>query len=169
MVNALLIKKKILIEEPDFEWAKILLKHKAILNPVMDKDKNTLLHHAVSSGKPKLVQFLLENKVDVNVRNKKSIADKLTVNLNPKTITFKIIQDYVDYFIMPTEKEIRKAMKEIHEKTGELVEGAGAIAYAAALKDKRRKDNVCCIVSGGNIDSKSFSEEVRPSEKLRKI
>ena len=98
----------------------------------------------------------VKKKKVVAVSSRKSVAEKLAVNLNPKTITFKIVQKYVDYFIMPTEVEVKKAMKEIYLKTREVVEGAGAIAYAAALKDRRRKKNVGCVVSGGNISKENF-------------
>ena len=98
----------------------------------------------------------VKKKKVVSVQSNKSVAEKLAVNLNPATITFKIVQKYVDYFMTITEEEIKNSMKDIYVKTGEIVEGAGAIAYAAALKDKYRKKNVVCIVSGGNISKSNF-------------
>lgn len=105
----------------------------------------------------------VKKKKVVIIPSKNSIAEKLAVNLNLTTITFNIVQKYVDYFMTLSEEEIKNAMKEIYVKTGEMVEGAGAIAYAAALKDKKRKMNVSCIVSGGNIDRKFFQKTVLKS------
>lgn len=104
-----------------------------------------------------MIDSVKEKKV-IPVQSNKSVAEKLAVNLNPKTITFKFVQKYVDYFITVSEEEIRSAVKEIYLKTGEVVEGAGAIAYAAALKDGKRKKKVVCIVSGGNISKDNFKK-----------
>jgi len=95
----------------------------------------------------------------VAVDSEKSIAEPLCVNLNPNTITFDLVQRYVHNFILPSEDEVREAMGLIHEKTNYIVEGAGAIALAAALKDRNRTGKSVCIVSGGNIDHERFFKE----------
>ncbi len=92
------------------------------------------------------------------VRPNKSQAEKLAVNLSPSTVTYQIISENVDRFITPTEDQIKDAMREIYEKTGEAVEGAGAIAYAAAKIDGKDKKIRACIVSGGNITDKNFEK-----------
>lgn len=107
------------------------------------------MHAMVTSVKKKKV---------VRVEGCSSQAEKIAVNLNPKTITFKIIEQYVDDFITPTEKQIQKAMKDVYLKTGEIVEGAGAIAYAAAKLDKKRKGLSVCVASGGNITDENFKK-----------
>jgi threonine dehydratase len=50
-------------------------------------------------------------------------------------------------------------MRLIAEKTRTIAEGAGALALAAALKDKPDWP-VVCVVSGGNIDLDKFAELV---------
>lgn len=100
----------------------------------------------------------VKNKRVTVVETKKSVAEKLAVNLNPETITFEIVSNKVDRFVLPTEEEIKEAIKEIYIKTGERVEGAGAIAYAAAKKDALRGKVSVCIVSGGNISKENFEK-----------
>ncbi len=104
-----------------------------------------------------MIESVRRGKVTA-VPQKESLAEKLAVNLNSKTMTFSLVQRYVDYFITVSEAEIKQAMKKIYLKTGEMVEGSGAIAYAAALKDTKRKRKVVCIVSGGNINQKDFQK-----------
>jgi threonine dehydratase len=87
-----------------------------------------------------------------------SQAEKLAVNLNPKTITFDIIHKYVDDFIIVSEEKIKEAMKNIYLKTGEIAEGAGAIAFAAAMLDDTKTGKKICIVSGGNITNDNFEK-----------
>lgn len=92
------------------------------------------------------------------VQSGSSQAEKLAVNLNPKTVTFDFVRQYVDYFITPSETEISEAMRDIYLKTKEIAEGSGAIAYAAAITDNERQDPAVCIVSGGNIALDNFKK-----------
>ncbi len=100
-----------------------------------------------------------EKITPVEVRT--SQAEKLAVNLNPQTITFDLVKHYVDYYLLLTEEEIKSSMKEIYEKTGEIVEGAGAIAYAAVNKDEKKYNTAVCIVSGGNISKQDFTAAIQ--------
>jgi threonine dehydratase len=52
------------------------------------------------------------------------------------------------------------AMRLIAEKTRTIAEGAGALALAAALTGEAGEGPIVCIVSGGNIDLKTFCELV---------
>jgi threonine dehydratase len=89
-----------------------------------------------------------------------SMAEPLCVNLNPFAITYELVRKYSNDFITPREQDIKYSMQLIYEKTGQKVEGAGAISLAAALMDKNRKGKAVCIVSGGNISNERFQEEV---------
>lgn len=104
-----------------------------------------------------MISSVKEGKIIV-VERQKSLAEPLTVNLNPKAITFEYVKNNADDFILVTEEEMASAMRKIYEKTGYKVEGAGAIALAAALKDKKREGTSVCIVSGGNISEERFDE-----------
>ena len=53
--------------------------------------------------------------------------------------------------------EIRSAIRLMAERNRIIAEGAGACALACALAGKAGGGKVVCIVSGGNIDSRSFA------------
>ena len=64
----------------------------------------------------------------------------------------------VDGAITVTLDQTRDAMRLIAEKTRTISEGAGALALAAALTGQAGEGPIVCIVSGGNIDLKTFAE-----------
>jgi threonine dehydratase len=49
-------------------------------------------------------------------------------------------------------------MRLMAEKTRIISEGAGALPLAAALTGKAGNGPLVCVVSGGNLDLKKFSE-----------
>jgi threonine dehydratase len=62
-----------------------------------------------------------------------------------------------DYFVVSLE-QTKAAMRLMAEKLRVISEGAGALSLAAALSGKAGQGPIVCIVSGGNIDLKKFSE-----------
>lgn len=54
--------------------------------------------------------------------------------------------------------EIRRAIRELLERMHLLAEGAGASSVAAARSGRVKGRVICCIVSGGNIDSAVVAE-----------
>jgi threonine dehydratase len=54
--------------------------------------------------------------------------------------------------------EIRRAIRELLERVHLLAEGAGASSVAAARSGRVKGRVICCIVSGGNIDSAVVAE-----------
>lgn len=60
--------------------------------------------------------------------------------------------------IVVTLDEVRRAMKLMAEKARVVAEGAGALPLAAALTGKAGKGPIVCVVSGGNVDLKTFCE-----------
>ena len=70
------------------------------------------------------------------------------------------MQPVVDGAITVTLDQTRDAMRLIAEKTRTISEGAGALALAAALTGQVGEGPIVCIVSGGNIDLKTFAELV---------
>ena len=80
----------------------------------------------------------------------KSVTERMWQRMRPVT----------DGTITVTLDQTRDAMRLIAEKTRTISEGAGALALAAALTGKASEGPVVCIVSGGNIDLKTFAELV---------
>ncbi len=62
-----------------------------------------------------------------------------------------------DSFVVSLE-ETRRAMKMMAEKARIISEGAGALPLAAALNGQCGPGPLVCVVSGGNVDLKKFSE-----------
>src|SRR5580704_1342237 len=59
--------------------------------------------------------------------------------------------------VVPLE-EVRRAMRLIAEETRVIVEGAGALAVAAALSGRAGEGPIVAVVSGGNIDLAKLAE-----------
>ena len=65
----------------------------------------------------------------------------------------------VDRIIRVTDDEVKAAMRHFFHDTHNLVEGAGAAALAALMKDTARKGSrFAVIASGGNIDREAYVE-----------
>lgn len=88
------------------------------------------------------------------IRPRPSVADGLVGNLEPGTITFPLVTQFVDYVVTVSEDEIGRAMKGLATEERLIVEGAGAAATAAIIAGKASApgQRVISIVSGGNVD-----------------
>lgn len=66
-----------------------------------------------------------------------------------------ILQGNLDHIVQVSDAEVAQAMRDIFACTHNVAEGAGAAAYAAALKECQalRGQNVGLALSGGNVDS----------------
>jgi threonine dehydratase len=82
----------------------------------------------------------------------KTAAEGLA-NSEPFELPLEIMWGGLDDFILVSENELRAATRHMIEKTRNLVEGAGAAAFAAALKltDRLAGKKVAVVCSGGNI------------------
>jgi threonine dehydratase len=81
-----------------------------------------------------------------------TIAEGIAVK-QPGTLTAAILRDRLDEIVTVTDEQISHAIVLLLERTKLLVEGAGAVPVAALLAGKvPGEDEVCVILSGGNID-----------------
>jgi len=85
-----------------------------------------------------------------------TIADGIAVR-RAGTITYPVVEKYVDEIVTVEEDEIASAILVLLEREKTLAEGAGASALAALLQGKTSLSNrkgvrVGVLVSGGNID-----------------
>ena len=87
-----------------------------------------------------------------------SLADGLTGNLEPGSITFQMACDVVDEFVSVSEEELSRAIRGLAAEEHLIAEGAGATATAAVLAHKAVKPGAkaAVICSGGNIDLNKF-------------
>jgi threonine dehydratase len=82
-----------------------------------------------------------------------SLADGLTGNLDPDTITLDIVRDVVDEIVVVEEDELRGALAGVVTHEHVVIEGAAAAGPAALLSGKiHARGNVAVILSGANVD-----------------
>lgn len=87
-----------------------------------------------------------------------TIADGMACRL-PDPEAVAIICDNVDHVARVSDDEIRSAMRDLFTATHNVVEGAGAASFSAALKEKEQLagKRVGVVVSGGNVDREVFA------------
>lgn len=97
--------------------------------------------HALNIGKPEALA------------KANTLADGIAVK-RAGDLTFAAVRHYVDDIVTVEEEEISQAILLLMERTKSLVEGAGAVAVAAALQGKVKLtgQKAVLILSGGNID-----------------
>lgn len=64
-----------------------------------------------------------------------------------------LLRDLVDEVIAVPLADVTRAIAEVARANHVVMEGAGAVAVAAALGGRHRYGKVCAVVSGGNLDS----------------
>jgi threonine dehydratase len=89
-------------------------------------------------------------QVDVVVGD--TIADGVSGNIEPGSVTAGIIRDHVESLVSVTEAEIRAAIRHLAASHGIVAEGAGALAVAAVLAGKvPARHRLVALVTGRNI------------------
>ena len=95
--------------------------------------------------------------VPIDVRP--SLADGLTGNLDPDTITFDIVRDLVDEIVVVDEPDLRAALADVAAHEHLIVEGAAAAAPAALLSGRiKPAGRVAVVLTGANIDPERLVE-----------
>jgi threonine dehydratase len=92
-----------------------------------------------------------------------TIADGIAV-ARPGAHTFPIIHKYVDEIVTVSEDEIAEAVLVLLESEKTVTEGSGAAGVAAVLNRKISGiagKQVCCVLTGGNIDTTFLSTILR--------
>ena len=90
-----------------------------------------------------------------------TIAEGIAVK-QPGTLTSAILADALDDVVTVSDDQISHAIVLLLERTKLLVEGAGAASVAAVLAGKAGgEDEVCVLLSGGNIDATLLIEVMR--------
>lgn len=96
--------------------------------------------------------------VDMHIED--SIADGLSGGIEKDSITFQIVQKYVDDLILVKEETIKNAIHLLWKEENQVVEGAGAVAIAGLLENPLEfKGKIAVVVlSGGNIERRLFQD-----------
>ncbi len=93
---------------------------------------------------------------------KPSIADGLTGNLDPDTITFDVVRRLVSRIEVVDEGALRRALRDVVLQEHVIVEGAAAVGVAALLSgglDFARR-SVVVILTGANIDRERLVDAI---------
>jgi threonine dehydratase len=105
----------------------------------------------VAASAPFTASLAARRLVTVDVQP--SLADGLTGNLDPDTITLDIVREVVDEIVVVDEEALRAALAGVVTHEHLVIEGAAAAAPAAFLSGKiNATGNVAMILTGANID-----------------
>jgi threonine dehydratase len=76
--------------------------------------------------------------------------------------SFALVRDYVDEIVLVNEEQIAAAIRHLFWNEQLVVEGAGAVGIAALLNDavSKKGDHIAVVISGRNIDMKTFAQIV---------
>jgi threonine dehydratase len=112
----------------------------------------TIVGVEVEASSPFLISLEAGRITEITPRQ--SLADGLTGNLEPGTVTFPLVQKVVDYVVTVSEDDLARAMKGLATEERLIVEGAGVAATAAIMAGKASApgQRVVAMVTGGNVD-----------------
>jgi threonine dehydratase len=89
----------------------------------------------------------------VTVPDLPSVADGIAGNIDLQTMTFPLIQKYVDEVVLVSEDEIKSAMDHLIHREKLVAEGAAAAAFAAVQHRKISANGpTAVLITGGNVD-----------------
>jgi len=94
----------------------------------------------------------------IDIEMKDTVADGLSGNIEKGSITFELIQQYVDEIILYDEQTIKRMIRLLWEKEKQVVEGSGAISIAPIMASPKRfaQKQTVAVITGGNIDDDVF-------------
>jgi threonine dehydratase len=87
----------------------------------------------------------------VEISEEPTIADGCAGNIEPGSITFPIIEQFVDDIILVSEESIRSAMLDIAREEHLIIEGSAALSVAALTDERLEAESVAAIITGRNI------------------
>ena len=101
---------------------------------------------------PALCESLKQGRI-VEVPERPTLSESTAGGVEPGAITFDLCQQVVDRTILVSEAEILRAMRQLRDHEGWVVEGAAGVAFAAYLKHAKEFTDrtVAIILCGGNL------------------
>lgn len=120
-----------------------------------------------ATGAPSMEKSMQDDEI-VTLDGVNTIADGIAVK-TPGDLTYELCKEYVDGIVTVTDDEIALAILTLLEQQKLIAEGAGAVPVAAVMNGKipdMQGKNVCCLVSGGNIDVTILSRVIERGLKM---
>lgn len=104
----------------------------------------------------------------IEMETQETLSDATAGGIEAGAITFDICQQFVDDYILVSEKEIKEAIITLLKTQHLLVEGASGVALASLLKNAQKFQNktVVVILSGANISLESLNKVLAGDNKL---
>ena len=106
-----------------------------------------------SEGAPSMANSVRDRHIEI-LGSVSTVADGIAVK-EPGSLTFELCSSYIDEIVTVTDEQVSAAILALIEKQKMIAEGAGAVSLAAVVFGKIPDiagKNVCCVISGGNID-----------------
>lgn len=128
---------------------------------------NCRVYGVQAAGAPSMENSMAKSEI-CTLCGVQTIADGIAVK-KPGALTYEICKEYVDGIVTVTDDEIAASILSLLERQKLIAEGAGAVPVAAVMFDKipdLAGKNVCCIVSGGNIDVTILSRVIARGLKM---
>lgn len=128
---------------------------------------NCKVYGVQAAGAPSMEKSVADGKIET-LDKVQTIADGIAVK-TPGNLTYELVNKYVDGIVTVTDDEIALAILTLLEQQKLISEGAGAVPVAAVLTGKIPEiagKNVCCLVSGGNIDVTILSRVIERGLKM---
>ncbi|MCH5317309.1 MAG: threonine ammonia-lyase [Eubacterium sp.] len=128
---------------------------------------NCKVYGVQAAGAPSMEQSIIDNEI-TTLPKVQTIADGIAVK-TPGDMTYDLVKKYVDGIFTVSDDEIALAILTLLEQQKLIAEGAGAVPVAAVLAGKIpdiQDKNVCCLVSGGNIDVTILSRVIERGLKM---
>ena len=104
--------------------------------------------------------------VQAEARARATICDGIAVK-RPGALTGAILSEHVDELVTVNDDGVAEAMVLLLERSKLVVEGAGAASVAALLAGKvdlAENEEVCAVLSGGNVDATRLVDCIRLGE-----
>lgn len=107
------------------------------------------------SASPTMTAALEAGRI-VEIEEAPTIADGCAGNIEPGSITFPIIQRFVDRIILVSEESIRRAMNRAAVEDHLILEGSAVLPLAAIDDVDLDEKNIGAIITGRNISFDRF-------------
>ena len=92
-----------------------------------------------------------------------SLSDGTVGHVEPGSITYPILRECIDEWVLVSEAEIAAALRQVMREHCVMIEGAAAVSVAAYLKTRERwhGKRVVCVLSGGRISLEQLGAVLR--------
>lgn len=128
---------------------------------------NCKVYGVQAQGAPSMENSINDGQIET-LPKVQTIADGIAVK-TPGNLTYDLVKEYVDGIVTVSDDEIALAILTLLEQQKLISEGAGAVPVAAVLAGKIPDidgKNICCLVSGGNVDVTVLSRVIERGLKM---